>query len=277
MNALRLVWIFSVVSSLLACSKGEEGGTQTGGVAVDTTSELRVLSYNIHHANPPSRPNEIDMTAIANVIKQQQPHLVALQEVDVYTSRSGSGLHQAEELGKLTGMKVYFAKAIDYGGGAYGVALLSKFPISNTNAHPLPLAEGSTAERRTLGTALITLGNGKKLVFATTHLDAQSDPANRQLQIAKIVDILKAEQHPVILTGDFNAVPGTPVINTLDAQFTRTCTTGCDFNIPASAPTRTIDFIAYAPAAKWTVLQHKVIDEKYASDHRPVFALIRIN
>ena len=84
----------------------------TGGSAV-----IRVLSYNIHHANPPSRADLIDMKAIANVILSERPDLVALQEADVYTSRSGSSLHQAEELGRLTGMKAYFAKAIDYAGG----------------------------------------------------------------------------------------------------------------------------------------------------------------
>ncbi|MFN2440183.1 MAG: hypothetical protein ABR503_13355 [Chitinophagaceae bacterium] len=50
---------------------------------------LHILSYNIHHANPLSRPGIIDLQAIAQVIKQQTPDLVALQEVDVYTNRSG--------------------------------------------------------------------------------------------------------------------------------------------------------------------------------------------
>lgn len=29
---------------------------------------LKVLSYNIHHANPPSKPDAIDLEAIARVI-----------------------------------------------------------------------------------------------------------------------------------------------------------------------------------------------------------------
>ncbi|HVK98114.1 MAG TPA: endonuclease/exonuclease/phosphatase family protein, partial [Flavisolibacter sp.] len=233
-------------------------------------------SYNIHHANPPSQPNVIDMAAIANVIKNQSPHLVAIQEVDVNTTRSGVNLNQAEELARITGMRVYFGKAIDYAGGQYGVAILSKFPITDASNNPLPTAEGTGGERRTLAKGLITLGNGKKVVFASTHLDAQASDTNRYLQVNRIIEILRNEQHPVIVAGDFNAVPCSRVINTLDSYFTRSCITNCGFTIPVNNPNKTIDFIAFAPSEKFTVLEHKVIDEKYASDHLPVVSVIRI-
>jgi len=76
-------------------------------------NSISILSYNIHHANPPSKPGVIDVSAIANVIDRQQADLVALQEVDVHTARSGKALHEAEEIARLTGMKVFFAKAIN--------------------------------------------------------------------------------------------------------------------------------------------------------------------
>src|SRR5687767_3450568 len=73
---------------------------------------LKILCYNIHHASPPSKPGSIDLDAIAKVIMDHQPDLVALQEVDVFTGRSGP-YNQAEELGKRTGMSAYFFKAIN--------------------------------------------------------------------------------------------------------------------------------------------------------------------
>ena len=249
------------------------GGDKT---IIDTTSNLRILCYNIHHANPPSIPNIIDLDAIANVIKQQQPHLVALQEVDVYTTRSGSTLHQSQELGRLTNMYSYFAKAIDFAGGEYGVTILSKFPMSNMKNTPLPTAAGTGGELRTVASTIITLGNGKKLVFASTHLDAQRNDTNRLLQVNKIVEVLTQETLPVILAGDFNATPDSRIIKILDSYFKRTCSTDCGFTIPVINPTKTIDFIAYAPSDKFDVLEHKVIDEKYASDHLPVFSIVRI-
>lgn len=238
---------------------------------------LRVLSYNIHHANPPSRPGVIDMQAIADVIKAQEPHLVALQEVDVYTGRSGKTLHQAEELGRLTGMRAYFAKAINYDGGEYGVAILSKFPLEGAQGHPLPTAEGTGGEPRILMTALVTLPGGKKIRFASTHLDAQRADTNRVLQIARILELLRGETLPVVIAGDFNAEPSSRVIGKLDSEFTRTCLTGCGYTIPVTTPTKTIDFIAYKGAGAFEVKEHVVIDEKYASDHLPVKAVLKLN
>ena len=237
---------------------------------------IRVLCYNIHHANPPSRPDFIDIVAIANVIKQEQPDLVALQEVDVYTTRSGKALHQAEELGRLTDMKVYFAKAINYGGGEYGVAILSKFPMEAMKNNPLPTSAGTGGEPRTLASAVITLPSGKKIVFASTHLDAQRSDTNRVLQAQKIVDILKQETLPVILAGDFNAVPSTNTMDIIDGYFTRACLTNCGYTIPVVNPTKTIDFIVYSPKEKFKVTQQKVVAEVYASDHRPVMAVLEL-
>jgi len=275
MKLFKLILLFMVLT-IVSCAKKTVQNSTVPSLAVRFDGNLRVLCYNIHHANPPSKPNVIDMAAIANVINQQKPHLVALQEVDVNTTRSGVTLNQAEELGRLTGMKAYFGKAIDYAGGEYGIAILSKFTMSAMTNNSLPTADGTGGERRTLVSALITLDNAKKLVFASTHLDAQANDTNRFLQINKILDILKLQQFPVIIAGDFNAVPGTRIINALDSYFTRTCISACGFTIPVINPSKTIDFIAYAPGDKFTVIEHKVIDEKYASDHLPLLSVVRI-
>src|SRR5690606_28018267 len=103
--------------------------------------------YNIHHANPPSKPALIDIDAIARAIKDQDPDLVALQEVDVNTQRSGK-FNQAEEIARRLGMSFFFAKAIDHGGGDYGVAILSKFPMSETAIHSLPTEPNTKGEPR---------------------------------------------------------------------------------------------------------------------------------
>lgn len=261
---------------LFSCGNRRVQNSVSGKTNIDSAFDLRVLSYNIHHANPPSLPDVIDVDAIAGVIKKHQPHLVALQEVDVFTDRSGKTLHQAEKLAEMTGMKAYFAKAIDYGGGEYGVAILSKFPMEATKNIPLPTAKETNGEPRTLATVVVTFPQGKKILFACTHLDAQKQDTNRLLQINKIVEILKQEKLPVIIAGDFNSVAGTTIINTLDSYFTRTCITNCGFTIPQINPTKTIDFIAYKPADAFNVIEHHIPDEKYASDHLPVVSVSRL-
>ncbi|PKD21647.1 hypothetical protein APR41_01265 [Salegentibacter salinarum] len=76
---------------------------------------LKVMAYNIHHANPPSKPDTIDIDAIIKTIQGQDPDIVALQEIDANTTRSGEG-NQAEILEERLGMNVFFSKAINYDG-----------------------------------------------------------------------------------------------------------------------------------------------------------------
>lgn len=235
--------------------------------------ELTIMSYNIHHANPPSKAGYIDIDAIAAVINKQKPDVVALQEVDVNTKRSG--MNEAVTLAEKTKMNFYFAKAIDHDGGDYGVAILSRYPLSGGTTHKLPTATGTNGEPRVLATAVIEI-NGKKIIIACTHMDAQRNDTNRLLQINAITEILQKETNPVILAGDLNAAPGGAVINILDQHFTRTCTRHCGFTIPQVNPTKTIDFIAYKPANSFTVQSHTVIDEQYASDHLPVIATLKL-
>lgn len=238
-------------------------------------SSLRVMSYNIHHGNPPSKPELIDLEAIVNTIRKQTPDLVALQEVDVHTERSGA-FNQAEEIARRLNMHYFFGKAIDHQGGEYGVALLSKYPLSETVVHRLPSKAETKGEPRVLATAKVTLPDGTTLRFGSTHLDAQRDSVNRELQIREIVRIASGEPLPFLLAGDFNATPGTGVIHLLDQAFTRTCQ-NCAPTIPVLKPTKAIDFIAYRhPAGKFSVASHRVIPETYASDHLPVVAQIQI-
>lgn len=263
---------FSVlIVSLICCAFLIDADPEDG---VAKKQRLKILCYNIHHASPPSKPESIDLDAIAKVITSQQPDLVALQEVDVFTGRSGPH-NQAEELANRTGLKPYFFKAIDFDGGEYGVAILSRYPVTQSNVYPLPTREGSGGEPRVLATTFIQLPGAKQIVFACTHLDAQADSVNRQLQINAIADILKETSLPIILAGDFNATPGSQVIEVLDKHLTRTCDP-CQFTIPVDRPDKTIDFIAFSPGGKFKVKQHIVITERYASDHLPVFAELEI-
>src|SRR5690606_20872724 len=114
---------------------------------------------------------------------------------------------------RLTGMHYYFTKAMDYQGGEYGDAVLSKFPIIDSKRYELPVT-ASSFEPRSL--ALITVEkDGKQFHFGSTHLDHTGDDANRNLQANKIVEIVKTLTKPVILAGDWNARPESEAINIL--------------------------------------------------------------
>lgn len=230
------------------------------------------MSYNIHHANPPEKPGLIDIDAIAQVIRREQPDLVGLQEVDVNTKRSGS-INEAKLLAEKTGMFYHFFKSIDYDGGAYGNAILSKFPISNAGGMALP--QVIKAEERALIWVNVTLPNQQKLLFSNTHLDAGKANENRIVQMKAIIEKLQGISDPVIIVGDLNSEPKQEPINLLDQYFVRSCITNCGFTIPQKNPKKTIDYIALK-GAKWEVDSHRVILEPYASDHLPILTTYKI-
>lgn len=243
-------------------------------VTQGTGDTLRILSYNIHHANPPMEVGKIDLDAIANVIRESAADLVALQEVDVYTERSGKNLHQAEELGRLTDMFVYFYKSINHQGGEYGNAILSRFPFIEKNGFELPYDEGT--EPRTVLYGTVRLPQGREVTFAGTHLDFTSE-ANTYQQAKYLTEyFLSKDITCLILAGDLNTVAGASPIQYLDLHFQRSCLEDCPPTIPQINPTKEIDFVMFRPGNLLRIISHEVIDEPYASDHLPVLVTMEV-
>jgi endonuclease/exonuclease/phosphatase family metal-dependent hydrolase len=116
----------------------------------------------------------IDIPAIVKAIHSQHRDLVALQEIDVNTIRSGKEINEPAAIAEALGMYFYFGKAIDYGNGGYGVAILSRFPLSETRTQWLSQKADPKTERRAIATARVTLPGGQQICFASTHLDVEN-------------------------------------------------------------------------------------------------------
>lgn len=257
------------IALLLQCTSPNPSDIQ------DTdTMALTVMSYNIHHANPPSEGDRIDIDAIAKVIKENAADLVALQEVDVYTGRSGSQLHQAKALADRLDMYFYFAKALDYDGGHYGNAVLSKFPIEDSLRIFLPTLSHISAEDRVFAGVKIKI-NGKDLWFGSVHLDYKSEENNLH-QSQTLIQQLEHQSGLKIIAGDFNAEPHSETVRYFDQHFQRTCEAHCPPTIPVDQPKKAIDFIFHSKSDSLRLEEHRVVDEKYASDHLPVVAKINV-
>ncbi|SMO72195.1 endonuclease/exonuclease/phosphatase family protein [Solitalea koreensis] len=245
------------------------------GFSQGKQKQLKVMTYNIRHASPPTHPEAIDVDTIAALINKYKPDVVALQEVDVNTRRSGKMMNEAKELGEKTKMYYYFGKAIDFDGGGYGIAILSKFPFDSVKTYNLPSANNH-AERRALALGYLRIDEHKKMLFACTHLDAEKDHASRMLQIKTIDSLISHSPFPLVLAGDLNSETGSPVIQVLDQNFQRSCLNDCGYTIPSDKPTETIDFIAYRKSDSCHVISHRVLQEPYPSDHLPVMAELSI-
>jgi endonuclease/exonuclease/phosphatase family metal-dependent hydrolase len=225
--------------------------------------ELRLLSWNLHHGV--GEDNNLDLDRIAALIREQKPDLVALQEVDNKCRRSNS-VHQAAELARLTGLHFAFGKAMDHDGGEYGQAILSRFPIGDTQVHRLP-GEG---EPRIAFEAEVTI-DGKPLRMITVHLDHQED-ARRLTQAETLAKALENHHEPMILAGDFNDVPDSAPLKAFVAPWTAVPKLEPKPTCPASAPKMEIDHIFLRGLTAMEPV--KVLPEAVASDHRPLVARI---
>ena len=229
---------------------------------------LRILTYNIHHGA--GNDEILDLERIAELIRSLDPDLVALQEVDNRTERTG-GVAQATRLGQLTGMASAFGKFMDYQGGEYGMAVLSRFEYENPTNHILP--EGP--EPRSSMAIRVQLPNGEELIFAGVHFYRNAE--ERMGQARRLLEVLEAEEVPVILAGDFNSTPDSEVMSRISESFQVPDKGDDHFTFRSDRPNREIDFIVYRPAARFTVLESRVIHEPVASDHRPVLLILEVH
>lgn len=249
---------------------------QTKGTDADV-STLKIMSYNIRIASPPSKGwGYTDLVATAKVIQKEKPDLVALQEVDAFTERSGKNIHQAKKLAELTGMYYHFAKAVDRSNGDYGVAILSRFPIEKGESFRLNV-RSANPENEIRAVALVTVKtNWGKIVFVSAHLDHLSDD-ERSYQITQLNKILqKYNKLPIILGADLNTTPDNAVIENLGKYLALPCRQ-CPLTFPADSPVKTLDYILLSRKAqkKYDSFSYKTVSETYASDHLPLVMVIK--
>ena len=279
----RILTAAALLLVVAACNKDENYNDKYGDRAVipPKGQSLRVMTYNIYGARATSPANAADLDAIAEVIRRQNPDLVTLNEVDVFTNRTGKDVHQARDLAEKLGMEWHFSKAIDRDGGEYGDAVLSKYPILEKRSYRLPCAAEQPGEDRSLCVIRVQI-DGKDLYVASTHLDHLSGDASRLVQATEIRRIRDTElEGDLILCGDLNAIPSSNVIATMTSFLTNTGPID-QYTFPSDDPSRKIDYIMYAPIEHFGVQNCQVVsrgDQQVggvdASDHRPVIADIR--
>lgn len=279
----RILTAAALLLVVAACNKDENYNDKYGDRAVipPKGQSLRVMTYNIYGARATSPANAADLDAIAEVIRRQNPDFVTLNEVDVFTNRTGKDVHQARDLAEKLGMEWHFSKAIDRDGGEYGDAVLSKYPILEKRSYRLPCAAEQPGEDRSLCVIRVQI-DGKDLYVASTHLDHLSGDASRLVQATEIRRIRDTElEGDLILCGDLNAIPSSNVIATMTSFLTNTGPID-QYTFPSDDPSRKIDYIMYAPIEHFGVQNCQVVsrgDQQVGgvdvSDHRPVIADIR--
>ena len=261
--------VLAACAALAACASGGPPGSAPAGV-------VRVLVYNIHAGKDAAGADNLER--VAQLVRERGVDVALLQEVDRGTSRSG-GTDQPAELARRTGLHAVFGRTLDYQGGGYGIALLSRFPVrADTLVHlpvdpPQQRAGGSREPRGAQVVSVVTPSGPLHLL--NTHLDASGADRYRLQEAGHVVallDSLRRTGAPVLAGGDFNAPPGSAVIALLTAAGMRDGWSACGgegagLTYPAASPVKRIDFL-FLPAGVACRSAEVVGDE--TSDHRGV-------
>ena len=240
----RVKWLYALAVMLLC-------------LAPMQARRLRLMTYNIHHAE--GMDGWYAPERIAQVISEDEPDVVALQEVDSASRRVG-GHYVAGDIARHLGMHATFAGAIPLQGGKYGIALLSRTAPRTVQRIPLP---GREEER-----ALLIADFGHYVVCCT-HLSLTE--ADRLQSVPLMRKALRRyRRKPVFIMGDFNDTPQSALLRQMGRHF-QVLTSQATPTYPYDQPSDVIDYIITrrGTSEPRAVRSHMVVGNG-ASDHCPV-------
>src|SRR5688572_28982326 len=108
-------------SRLVPCPVGEAR-------PADVPSQVRIATWNMRAAQ------DAPVEMLAAEIRAMGADVIALQEVDVLTRRGGF-VDEPTELAKALAFEYVFAASIKWDEGHYGLAVLSRWPLTKAQRH----------------------------------------------------------------------------------------------------------------------------------------------
>jgi endonuclease/exonuclease/phosphatase family metal-dependent hydrolase len=269
---MRTTWISVCAVVLGACASGR---------TVPAARTVQVLVYNIHAGK--DAPGVDNLERLSELIRSTNADIVLLQEVDNGTKRSGN-VNQPALLAERTGLHAAFGSALDYDGGKYGIAILSRWPILVDTLIHLPVdppqerAGGSHEPRGAL--RVIVKSPYGRLAVINTHLDATAVDRWRRQEADSIVSVVAqtlTTERLVIAGGDFNSTPESAVQVAVRGGGLRDswmeCNGGQGFTFPDDTPVKRIDYLFLTGDIRCTSAH--VINTR-VSDHRPLLVQLSL-
>ena len=151
---------------------------------------------------------QLSPVRIAEVIAACDPDIVALQELDVGRMRSG-GIDHAKMIADELRMHHHFHPAVRMMEELYGDAILTAHPCKLMKAEALPCWNGGPfVEPRGALWVCVNLRNIEVQII-NTHLGLRGPERRKQVEALIGPDWLghSACRDPVLVVGDFNAIP----------------------------------------------------------------------
>jgi endonuclease/exonuclease/phosphatase family metal-dependent hydrolase len=257
-RAVRHVASAALLVVLAACA---------GRPAREPAPTLRVMTYNVFAGNDLSRQS--NLTRVAALVDSLRIDVLFLQEVDRNTARSG-GTDQAATMAMLTGMHAAFGRAMDFDGGEYGIAILSRWPIVQSRVLPLDDPGVVPAEPR-IGLHVVIARHDRLLHLLNTHLDHGRDPVARHAQADRLLRFVadSIRDLPLVTAGDLNAPPDAQELRALLSALYDAwprCGRGAGHTFRSDRPDRRIDYVLL----RGVTCTRAEVPGVMLSDHLPV-------
>ena len=223
---------------------------------------LRLASYNVHRAI--GRDRRCEPQRILDVIREIDPDVVALQEVEAHDS----GGDMLAWLARETGMRAIAGTTLLRHDGHYGNGLLTRCEIKATE-----LVDLSFPKREPRGAISADLDcGGEPIRIVATHLGLR--PAERREQVERLVKLFTwHEQDRSVLMGDLNEwfLWGRPLKH-LHQYFDETPAVP---TFPSRMPVFALDRLWTHPGSILRELKaHNSALARVASDHLPLVATL---
>lgn len=239
--------------------------------------KLRVLSYNIHKCIG-GVDRRYEPSRIVEVIRKLDADVVMLQEVDAGVKRS-NGDRQVELLGDQLGLRyhTWFPNVDVRGGGQYGNAILSRYPLIESANIDVTLR---FKKRRSVLHGVLRVRHDevdRTVHVFNMHLGLARYERKRQLEMFLSSQPFAHLHHdtPVVVGGDLNDVYGGLGELLVPSGFR-----GIDrrpLTFPAWGPLRALDAIFVRGAVELQKLVRCDSDlARRASDHRPLVAEVKL-
>ena len=164
---------------------------------------LRVVTFNVHlgadvpglvraiHANPELRRADV----------------LLIQEIE-----SHPGDDRAARLAEALNLNLVYAPARVEGDGTHGLAILSRYPLSDLEVFGLKHYDlGFRGTRRRIAMAATVQLPGRSVRVYNVHLDTRLTPEERLLQLEPVI-AAALQQPAALIGGDFNTINAVPAL-----------------------------------------------------------------
>jgi endonuclease/exonuclease/phosphatase family metal-dependent hydrolase len=219
------------------------------------------MTWNIHGAL--GRNPRFDLDRVVALVKRNAPDIVALQEIDSRRAREAHIGDPFDMLQQALGEHGVGARTVTTADGGYGQALISRWPLVDTQIRDLSYPEREP--RRAICTNVVTPFGPLRVI--ATHLGLSL--RERRSQALALLGMLGPPDRPTVALGDFNDWFWAGSVRRSLARMLPGYSRHRTF--PARLPLFQLDGI-YLSSSQALLASHTDPEARVLSDHLPVVA-----